>query len=240
MGQAAESDRTSMDAERRPVRSRQWVVLQRVGMWLAQRGIKPNAISVASIVFALCGAVLTLWASYHTGWLLRLACIGAAVCVQLRLLSNVLDGIVAERLTKASPAGRLYNEWPDRVSDVLLLVGFGSLAVDGAGLTLGLLAACLAVMTAYVRELGRAVDAPGVFLGPMAKPQRMAVLTVALLAIAAWPVLARKVFWGPGAAYGFVEAVLVVITAGCILTAVRRLRHLHRHAALQGADHDHE
>ena len=39
----------------------------------------------------------------------------AAVCVQLRLLANLLDGMVAVGSGQASRIGELYNEVPDRV-----------------------------------------------------------------------------------------------------------------------------
>ncbi|MDZ7710830.1 MAG: hypothetical protein U5K36_12805 [Roseovarius sp.] len=43
--------------------------------------------------------------------------------------------------------------------------------------TLGWAAAATAIGTAYIRELGRAITGEADFRGPMAKPQRMAVVT---------------------------------------------------------------
>jgi len=52
-------------------------------------------------------------------WLL-----GGLLC-QIRLLCNLFDGMVAIAQNKASPKGELYNEVPDRVSDVTILIGLG-------------------------------------------------------------------------------------------------------------------
>ena len=57
----------------------------------------------------------------------------AAVCVQLRLLCNLLDGMVAIEGGKQSPTGMLYNEFPDRVADSLFLVALGYAAGCGWG-----------------------------------------------------------------------------------------------------------
>lgn len=49
-------------------------------------------------------------------------------------MANLLDGMVAERLGVASsvanPLGLVYNDLPDRVSDIAILAGLG-LALGG-------------------------------------------------------------------------------------------------------------
>lgn len=226
-----QDDGIEMDAvDRRPLRSRGSAPIQWLGRVAASSGVSPNAISVASMGFALLGAVVMLAAASAEGALFRVLCVAAVAGVQLRLLANVLDGIVAEQTARATRSGRLLNEWPDRVSDVLLLGAFGGLAGNPRWAGLGLVAALLAVMTAYVRELGRAIDAPPAFHGPMAKPQRMAVLTAALVIMAVWPGLVHRPFWGGAWSMGLVEAALLLIIAGSGVTVVRRLMALHRFA----------
>jgi hypothetical protein len=56
------------------------------------------------------------------------------------------------------------------------------------------------------------------FRGPMAKPQRMAVLTVACLLIAG--------LWMAGKTPPVIPWVLGLINAGCVITCWRRLRAL--------------
>lgn len=162
-------------AARRPIASRsaRWAV------WLAARlaagSVTPNQISMLSVVSAAAGAGLILWG----GWL---AWIGAAIAVQLRLLCNLLDGMVAVEGGKSTRAGVLYNEFPDRIADSLLIVALGYAA--GAP-WLGWAGALLAALTAYVRVFGGSLGLPQDFGGLMAKQKRMAVLTLALLAQAA-------------------------------------------------------
>lgn len=161
------------DRNRRPLTSRnsQWAA--RLASWAVAKGITPNQISQASMGFAALGFLL-YWLS-TTGGLLQFLClILAAATVQARLVCNLIDGMVAIEGGKGAKDGSFWNEAPDRVSDLLFFAGAGLAAGNPA---LGLLAAALAIATAYIRELGRAEGFPPDFSGPLAKPQRMAVLT---------------------------------------------------------------
>jgi phosphatidylglycerophosphate synthase len=76
-------------------------------------------------------------------------------CIQLRLLANMLDGLIAVEGGKKTPTGELYNEIPDRIADVVLLASAGYASQHGPlGAALGWCAAVLAVGTAYLRALG--------------------------------------------------------------------------------------
>ena len=109
----------------------------------------------------------------------------AAACIQLRLLANLLDGMLAVEGGLGSPAGELYNEIPDRLSDVLILAaaGYAIPAIAWAP-ELGWGVAVLAVLTAYVRAFGGSLGQPQDFCGPMGKPQRMAVMTAGCIGAA--------------------------------------------------------
>ena len=103
---------------------------------------------------------------------------GAALCIQGRLLCNLFDGMVAVEHNKATVLGPVYNEFPDRIADSILLVAAGY----ASGVTeLGWLAALAAALTAYVRVFGASCGLGHDFRGPMAKQHRMAVLTIACL-----------------------------------------------------------
>ena len=160
---------------RRPLASRDAGIFQRLAAWLARTSVTPNQISGSSVVFAAL-ALAAFWTSASAGILCGAALLlAAAVCVQLRLLANLLDGMVAVEGGKSTPDGAYWNEVPDRAADLLILAGAG-LAVGN--LTLGLVAGALAVLTAYVREFARAEGAPPDYCGPMAKPHRMAAVTL--------------------------------------------------------------
>jgi hypothetical protein len=79
---------------------------------------------------------------------------------------------------------------------------------------MGWAAALLAIITAYVRALGGSSGATQPFCGPMAKQQRMAMVTGACLIEA----LARGVQWP----FHVVAWVLPAIIVGCLLTIFRR------------------
>lgn len=161
------------DGARRPIASRSssWAI--GTAKYLGRAGITPNSISVASVVFAGIGGALMAFVAHPVAWL------AAAVCIQLRLICNLLDGMVAIEGGKKTSTGALYNEFPDRIADSLLLVAAGY----AAGIAwLGWVCALLAALTAYVRVFGGSVGLPQDFSGVMAKQRRMAALTLGLIA----------------------------------------------------------
>jgi len=140
-------------------------------------GISADGVSILGIVISLVGAA-ALVAAFADPWHFLIG----AVAVQLRLLCNLLDGMVAVEGGRKSVYGPIYNELPDRLEDSLLLVAAGCATDRAVGLILGLTAALLAAICAYVRLLGGTLGQPQDFVGPQAKPHRMFVLTVGLIA----------------------------------------------------------
>lgn len=202
---------------RRPLTSRNAAWARALAARLAASSITPNRISQASIGFAGLGLLLFWVASATSGPLPRIAVVLAAVAVQARLLCNLLDGMVAIEGGKSAPTGPFWNEAPDRAADFLFLTGAGLVAGQPA---LGLAAAGLAIATAYLRELGRAEGFPPDFSGPMAKPHRMAALTVGSLVAAV-----SEPEW-------IMVLTLWIILLGTVVTILRRsarlLADLHR------------
>lgn len=97
---------------RRPLKTRERRWPRVLAARLAARGVRPNAVSLASLVFAaLAGAALwlSLGRDGATSGLLLLA---AAALVQLRLLCNLLDGLIAVEGGLGSPEGEIYNDLP--------------------------------------------------------------------------------------------------------------------------------
>lgn len=193
--------------------------MRAIARWLADRGVHPNVISAASVVFSALAAVGVLAAANTEGAARLVGFLAAGLCIQTRLFSNLLDGLVAVEGGRGTASGEIWNELPDRLSDAITLVaaGYAAQAV-GAGAALGWAAALLAVLTAYVRALGSAIGARAQFVGPMAKQRRMDVLTLACLVSIVEP------FWGWRGQT--LALALVVVILGSALTIVRRTRRI--------------
>ena len=141
----------------------------------------------------------------------------AAVAIQSRLAANLLDGMVAVEGGKGGPTGELWNEAPDRLADAMIFIGAGCAA--GSQPEMGFAAALVAVFVAYVRALGASVGAGQIFLGPQAKPQRMALMTATCILLAFYP---HRLFAMVPSGF-FILLALTVVIVGGLLTAVRRL-----------------
>ncbi|CAO3426419.1 CDP-alcohol phosphatidyltransferase family protein [Azospirillum doebereinerae] len=205
-------------ADRRPIATRQARWAQRLAAWLTTTPVTPNQISVLSVAWAGIGGALLL----HGG---TAAWIGAALCVQLRLICNLLDGMVAVEGGKGSRVGALYNEIPDRFADTAFLVPLGY----AVGLPwLGWAAALAAMLTAYVRVFGGALGLAQDFGGVMAKQRRMAALTIALLAQAV-----EHALWGTR--FSLLAAGWIIL-AGSLLTAATRTAGIARRLNNQDVD----
>jgi len=192
---------------RRPIKARSAAWAQHAAAALAARGVSPNQISVASVLFAAGGGVLLGWHPTSAG---LLAC---ALAIQARLICNLLDGMVAIEGGKKSALGALYNEFPDRLADTVLIVPLGYAAGMPA---LGWLGALAAALTAYVRAFGGALGLAQDFRGPMAKQHRMAVLTIGCV------LAAGEAAFG-STKYSLIGAGLIV-ALGSIATCVTRTR----------------
>lgn len=160
---------------RRPIPQREAKWAKQITAKLIEYDISPNAISIASIGFAFLGFLLFCLAGFSDGFFRSFCLIFAALCVLLRLLCNLFDGMVAIEGNKQSLDGALWNEFPDRIADVLFIVGMGlCLAYNNLiPISIAWIAAVGAVLTAYIREMGEKLGTAPDFSGPFAKPQRM-------------------------------------------------------------------
>lgn len=193
---------------RRPLSSRDTAWARSLSRYLVACKASPNAISTGGMVFATVGGLFYAASRYpHGQWL---ALLFAAACVQLRLLCNLMDGLVAVEGGLKSRGGDLFNEAPDRYEDIVLLVGAGYAAGAPA---LGWGAACAAVSTAYVRAFGASLGHGQDFCGPLAKQHRMFFLTLGTLA---------AILYTPALAWA-----LWIITVGAFFTAARRVVRLY-------------
>lgn len=202
---SSEPNATGLDPARRPIASRDagWAI--GLAARLAASDVTPNQISGVSVVFAAIGCALIGLVAHPVAWIL------AGACVQLRLVCNLLDGMVAIEGGKKSAVGAIWNEFPDRVADSLLLVPVGYAAgVPWAGWA----AALIAALTAYVRVFGGSLGLPQDFSGVMAKQRRMALLTAGLVA--------QSIEWAFADTRWSLAITILLIVAGSAATCATR------------------
>lgn len=206
-----------MGIERRPLKSRGTAWAKKSAQLLARSGITPNQISVLSVVMST-GAFASFYYVKGTPWLYLLA----PLFIQLRLACNLFDGMVAVEHQQKSILGDIYNDAPDRIADVLIIMG-AAVAVTNSvsAIHIGWAASILAVLTAYVRVLGSSLGTPSFFLGPMAKPHRMALITGASFL----QFFSIYYDWN----FDILYASLLIILVGSVVTCIRRLSRIKRH-----------
>jgi len=206
---------------RRALRTRDAAWAKTLAHQLAEAGVRPNTVSVAGVIFSLAGCAGFLASPDLDSGSRALALLIAAMSIQLRLLCNLLDGMIAVEEGFKTSSGHIYNDLPDRLADVLLLVGAGyALRNLPWGPPLGWLAATVALLTAYVRVLGGSIGVTQHFIGPMAKQHRMFTLTLASI-LAALEALA-------GTEPRLLAIGLLVIVSGSLVTAIRRVQRILR------------
>src|SRR6266511_1486225 len=135
------------ETARRYLRTRERPLAGSAARTLARLGARPNGISILSIVFAAISAAAFRIAG--GGFNRPLFFFIAAAGIQLRLLCNMLDGLLAVECGFKTKLGDIYNELPDRIADVLILVGAGY-SVRFVSLTPG----TAAVLTVHGSVLG--------------------------------------------------------------------------------------
>jgi phosphatidylglycerophosphate synthase len=211
-------------ANRRPIPARSSRHAIAFASWLDSRGITPDQISLFGLAAGVGSGIALLLTPLLPNWSPLLFAM-SAVLVLLRGLSNMFDGMVAVEHGRASPTGLLYNEVPDRISDIALMVGAGY-AIGGQAAA-GWAAACTALLVTYIRAAGTMAGVPPDFGGPMAKQQRMFSIAGVALYLGITPIAWHPAF-GPAGQWGLMTLVLWLIVAGGILTAILRLRRAAR------------
>jgi phosphatidylglycerophosphate synthase len=209
--------------QRRPIKMRDSHWSQDAAAYLVRAKVTPNQVSVMSAVFAAAGTALLIASATVTMMpaTKALAFFLSGIFIILRLVCNLLDGLMAVEYKQATKCGDLFNELPDRFSDSVLLVAAGYAANSGIiGSTLGWLCALLALTTAYLRAFGARYSNSQDYSGPMAKQQRMFTLTCGL-------VIASIQIISTGGCSALVCA-LTTIAVGTTITCARRTINLAR------------
>jgi Phosphatidylglycerophosphate synthase len=195
-------------SNRRPISSRSNIYIQKFASFLAKTKISPNQISIASVFFSIIGSVFLL---ANTSFVGLIVC---AICIQLRLFCNLIDGMVAIEGGKKSTIGLLFNEFPDRIADSVLLISLGYAIHFGA---LGWFSALVAALTAYIRVFRGSLGQEQDFRGPMAKQHRMAVMTIGC-------VLGIVEVYFTGSSLISLLVASLIIAVGSVITCITRTK----------------
>ena len=200
---------------RRPIWARQTAWASNLSKGLLKVGLRPNQVSLLSFAFSLgAAACLVNFSHVVSPWRAGLPLV-AILCIGLRGLCNLLDGMMAVEGGFRTRSGDVFNELPDRFSDSVTLLGLGySVGSSGLEPILGWAAALLAAIVAFTRVLGVQAGASAYFCGPMAKTSRMTVVVLGCLGISV-EVLA-------GLPHHSAAVGLTVIVVGCLVTIARR------------------
>lgn len=176
---------------------------------LARRGVTADQLTMASLgVAGLTAAVLVAGAWVPLLWLLV-----GPLCL-LRMACNAMDGSMARRSGSAGPRGAMLNELTDRAADALTFLALAPAV--GWGIAVSAVAAALGV--SLVAVTAEAVTGARLGLGPMGKPDRVAVLSLGATAAAI-------------GGSGWLRAASLTIVAGCAVTVARRTAALWRATA---------
>jgi phosphatidylglycerophosphate synthase len=198
---------------RRFLKTREKLWVNRLAAKVAMFNITPNQISILSIISAIISGLFLVFTVWHSKWLI------AIFFIQCRLFCNMLDGLVAIEGNKKSKLGDIYNDLPDRISDIIIILAFGY-AID---ITyqfntiinyLTWIAALQALFTAYIRTLFISLGTPADYSGPMAKQHRMALISVACLFCYVWPKLSVNI----------VLSALILLNSGMLITIYFRIK----------------
>lgn len=211
---------SNLSINRRPMGLRNNALIIAMANAMRRVGIKPNLVSIGSALISIIAGILLVFSGRLNGLVGGFLLLVVPVLVGLRGLCNLIDGMIAVEGGMRTKSGEIFNDVPDRVSDLFLFAGAGYAAMEQTwSVPMGWAAASLAIATAYVRMMGGALGAKQYFSGPMAKPMRMAVLSLGCVACCIERI-AHGSTWSIVAALG-------VIATGSLLTCVRRIRQIY-------------
>ena len=140
-----------------------------VARGLGRLGIRPNHVTLFSLLLAGATAVALAMGHFMIGFWLFFAAIAC----------DLIDGVVARSQNSGSQAGAFLDSWIDRAAEGVVLIGLAIYGRDTILLELSLWALVASFLVSYSRARGVAlgVDCKG---GLMQRPERMFVLCWAI------------------------------------------------------------
>lgn len=173
--------------------------------------IQPDVFTYGAIVLSVAAGAAFILAADRMAWLWIVP-----PFVLLRLLFNLMDGLLARELRLADTWGEVKNEFGDRIADGAIFLGlvFGGY-VDAQ---MAALALFLMLLVSYLGILGKALGGERVYGGVFAKGDRM--ISLALFTL--YPVLT-------GNLQSF-NWYLLFASSAALVTVLQRLRVIRGHS----------
>lgn len=179
---------------------------------LHRLGITPNALTLASFVFALLAALAFAFTDSADPWLL----VAAGAFVGTNAILDGLDGKLARLTNQATKRGDYLDHVIDRYSDVAILLG---VALSPLGdLTWGLFAIVGTFLTSYMGTQAQALGLGRNYAGWLGRADRLVILI-------AVPVLTYAAFWlGVAVPFGLEPLTLMLAYFAIVgnITALQR------------------
>ncbi len=170
--------------------------------------VHPDVFTYGALILSVVAASALVQAGSNRSWLWLVP-----PCVLLRLVFNLMDGLVARARGLADSWGEVKNEFGDRIADALIFLGLGSAGYTEARLVEVVIA--LILLVSYLGILGKTVGGPRVYTGAFGKADRM----LSLAAFTFYPLLSGHLTsfnW-------YLEFAILAAT----LTIVQRLRSIY-------------
>lgn len=140
-------------------------------VWLHQKKVTANLITVVAIVFSFCIGVLFWEASVVPLFFLALP-----IGLLIRMILNALDGMMAREFGQTSRLGEVLNELGDVVSDVFIF--FPLLKYHPESLYLIVIFIVLSVLNEFAGIMGKVLGGERRYEGPMGKSDRALLIGV--------------------------------------------------------------
>ena len=140
-------------------------------VWLHQKKVTANLITVVAIVFSFCIGVLFWEASTVPFFFLALP-----IGLLIRMILNALDGMMAREFGQTSRLGEVLNELGDVISDVFIF--FPLLKYHPESLYLIVIFIVLSVLNEFAGIMGKVLGGERRYEGPMGKSDRALLIGV--------------------------------------------------------------
>jgi CDP-diacylglycerol--glycerol-3-phosphate 3-phosphatidyltransferase/archaetidylinositol phosphate synthase len=178
---------------------------------MSRIGATPDALSVISLIFAICAGILYAVSGYSTTLVLA-----AAALVLLNGIADAMDGELARSSGTAGKRGDFLDHVIDRYADVFIICGiFFGAHVDWR---IGVAAVVGTLLTSYLGVQAQAVGVGRYYGGILGRADRLVIVMLASILYFLYP---QEIY-----GFSFLGWSIVLIAIASNLTAIQRFVHI--------------